>query len=123
MGDHNVLSGRATQSDDGVVTLEAPEGQTFSVRGQAEVGAPLDIGIRTDRVRLAEPSQKGLGFNGIASNVEYRGASVKITVIGAGSEDFTAIVRDTDYFAKPVSVGDALSLSWALEDAVLLGRG
>ncbi len=123
MGDHNVLSGRATQSEDGVVTLEAPEGQTFSVRGQAEVGSPVDIGIRTDRVRLAEPSQKGLGFNGIVSNVEYRGASVKITVIGAGSEDFTAIVRDTDYFAKPVSVGDALSLSWALEDAVLLGRG
>jgi putative spermidine/putrescine transport system ATP-binding protein len=122
MGDHNVLSGRVVSSADGVVTLEAPEGQTFSVRGHAEVGAPIDIGIRTDRVRLAEPSQKSLGFNGIVSNVEYRGASVKITVFGAGSEDFTAIVRDTEYFAKPVSVGDALSLSWALEDAVLLGR-
>jgi putative spermidine/putrescine transport system ATP-binding protein len=122
MGDHNVLSGRVAQSQDGVVTLEVPEGLTFSVRGQGEVGAPVDIGIRTDRVRLAEPSQKSLGFNGIVANVEYRGASVKITVIGAGSEDFTAIVSDTEYFAKPVSVGDALSLSWALEDAVLLGR-
>jgi putative spermidine/putrescine transport system ATP-binding protein len=47
---------------------------------------------------------------------------VKITIIGAGSDDFTAIVGDSDYFAKPVAVGDALSLSWALEDAVLLGR-
>jgi putative spermidine/putrescine transport system ATP-binding protein len=123
MGDHNVLSGRVMESQDGVVKLEAPEGQTFSVRGNASnAGAPIDIGIRTDRVRLAPPSEKSLGFNGIVSNVEYRGASVKITVIGAGSEDFTAIVRDTEYFAKPVSVGDALSLSWALEDAVLLGR-
>jgi putative spermidine/putrescine transport system ATP-binding protein len=122
MGDHNVLSGRVTQSVDGVVTLEVPEGQTFSVRGAAEVGAPIDIGIRTDRVRLAEPSQKSLGFNGIVSNVEYRGSSVKLTVIGAGSEDFTAIIGDSEYFAKPVAVGDALSLSWALEDAVLLGR-
>jgi putative spermidine/putrescine transport system ATP-binding protein len=122
MGDHNVLSGRVIQSSDGVVTLEVPEGQSFSVRGEAEAGTPVDIGIRTDRVRLAEPSKKGLGFNGIVSNVEYRGASVKITIIGAGSDDFTAIVGDSDYFAKPVAVGDALSLSWALEDAVLLGR-
>jgi putative spermidine/putrescine transport system ATP-binding protein len=123
MGDHNVLSGRVTESKDGVVKLEVPEGQTFSVRGKApDAGAPIDIGIRTDRVRLAPPTERSLGFNGIVSNVEYRGASVKITVIGAGSEDFTAIVRDTEYFAQPVSVGDALSLSWALEDAVLLGR-
>lgn len=123
MGDHNVLSGRVTSSKDGVVTLEVPEGQTFSVRGEGRrVGEAVDIGIRTDRVRLNTASDKTLGFNGIVSNIEYRGASVKITAIGAGSDDFTVIASDGDYFAKPASVGDAVSLSWALEDAVLLGR-
>src|SRR6195952_968057 len=59
MGDHNVMSGRVVSSIDGVVTLEAPEGQTFSVRGKApDAGAPIDIGIRTDRVRLAAPSER-----------------------------------------------------------------
>ncbi|CAN7728249.1 ABC transporter ATP-binding protein [Rhizobium sp. LjRoot258] len=123
MGDHNVLSGRVVSSQNGVTTLEAPEGQAFSVRGNGkQVGESVDIGIRTDRVRLDATADKTLGFNGIVSNIEYRGASVKITVVGAGSDDFTVIANDNDYFAKPVSVGDAVSLSWALEDAILLGH-
>ena len=122
MGDHNVLTGRVISSADGVLTLQVPEGQTFTVAGEGrEEGSPIDIGIRTDRVRLREPGEKTLGFNGVVSNVEYRGASVKITVMGAGSEDFTVIASDADYFEKPVAVGDAVSLSWGLEDAVLLG--
>ncbi|WP_199625911.1 ABC transporter ATP-binding protein [Rhizobium sp. OAE497] len=123
MGDHNVLSGRVVSVKDDMLILEAPEGQTFSVRGNGKLaGEPVDIGVRTDRVRLEAASDKTLGFGGIVSNIEYRGATVKITVIGAGSDDFTVIASDGDYFAKPVSVGDAVSLSWALEDAVLLGR-
>ncbi|MEY9166525.1 ABC-type Fe3+/spermidine/putrescine transport system ATPase subunit [Sinorhizobium fredii] len=123
MGDHNVLSGRVTSVDDGVVTLTVPEGQTFSVRDIVqEVGQPIEIGIRTDRVRLEPPSDKSLGFHGLVSNVEYRGASVKITVIGAGSDDFTVNISDADYFKEPVSTGDAVWLSWALEDVIPLGR-
>ncbi|MBB4235452.1 putative spermidine/putrescine transport system ATP-binding protein [Rhizobium esperanzae] len=123
MGDHNVLSGRVTSSENGVLVMTVPEGQSFSVRGEGrEVGEAVDIGIRTDRVRLQVATEWTLGFNGIVSNVEYRGSSVKITVLGAGSDDFTVISDDGDYFARPVSVGDAVSLSWALEDAVLLGR-
>ena len=122
MGDHNVLTGRVISSADGVLTLQVPEGQTFAVAGEGrDEGSPIDIGIRTDRVRLSEPAEKTLGFNGVVSNVEYRGASVKITVMGAGSEDFTVIATDADYFEKPVAVGDAVSLSWGLENAVLLG--
>ncbi|WP_275791138.1 ABC transporter ATP-binding protein [Pararhizobium gei] len=123
MGDHNVLTGRVLGSGGGTVTLEVAEGQTFAVAGEArDPGSPVDIGVRTDRVRLAEPAEKTLGFNGIVSNVEYRGSSVKITVHGAGSDDFTVIASDADYFRKPVAVGDAVPLSWDLEDAVLLGR-
>jgi putative spermidine/putrescine transport system ATP-binding protein len=123
MGDHNVLSGRVTSVKDDMLVLEAPEGQTFSVRGGGRLaGEAVDIGIRTDRVRLEAASDKTLGFGGVVSNIEYRGATVKLTVIGAGSDDFTVIASDGDYFAKPVSVGDAVSLSWAIEDAVLLGR-
>ena len=47
---------------------------------------------------------------------------MKITVLGAGSDDFTVIATDADYFKTPVAVGDAVPLSWGLEDAVLLGR-
>ncbi|ASY65676.1 Glycerol-3-phosphate ABC transporter, ATP-binding protein UgpC (plasmid) [Sinorhizobium sojae CCBAU 05684] len=123
MGDHNVLSGLVTSIDDGIVTLTVPDGRSFTVRAIAqEVGKPIDIGIRTDRVRLEPASNRSLGFEAVVSNVEYRGASVKITVIGAGSDDFTVLVSDADYFRKPVSTGDAVSLSWAMEDVIPLGR-
>lgn len=122
MGDHNVISGRVTSIDADIVTLTVPEGQTFKVRDIAqELGEPIDVGIRTDRVRLERASDKSLGFEGVVSNVEYRGASVKIAVIGAGSDDFTVILSDADYFSRPVSTGDAVSLSWALEDVIPLG--
>ena len=123
MGDHNVLSGRITSSEDGVITMTAPEGQGFSVKGSGRaVGEAVDIAVRTDRVRLSQPSDKGLGFNGVVSNVEYRGATLKITVIGAGSDDFTVIASNDDAAARSIAVGDAVSLSWAQEDAILLGR-
>ncbi|OLP61247.1 Fe3+/spermidine/putrescine ABC transporter ATP-binding protein [Xaviernesmea oryzae] len=124
MGDHNVLSGRAVASDlNGIVAFETSGGQVFRVSGKPhQPGEPVDIGIRTDRVRLAAATDDAPGFNGVVSNIEYRGASVKLTVIGAGSDDFTVILSDADYFAQPVTVGDAVALSWALEDAVLLGR-
>jgi putative spermidine/putrescine transport system ATP-binding protein len=123
MGDHNVLSGKVRSITDNIVEMETAEGQVFSVRDIAqEVGRAIDIGIRTDRVRLDPPSEEGLGFQAVVSNIEYRGASVKLTAIGAGSDDFTLIVSDADYFRKPVAVGDAVSLSWTLEDVVPLGR-
>jgi putative spermidine/putrescine transport system ATP-binding protein len=54
MGDHNVLTGRVVESDDGKVTLEVAKGQKFTVAGPAQtLGSPIDIGVRTDRVRLA----------------------------------------------------------------------
>ncbi|MDK4701900.1 ABC transporter ATP-binding protein [Rhizobium sp. CNPSo 4062] len=123
MGDHNVLSGRITSSEDGMITMTAPEGQGFSVKGAGRaVGETVDIAVRTDRVRLSQPSDKGLGFNGVVSNVEYRGATLKITVIGAGSDDFTVIASNDDAAARSMAVGDTVSLSWAQEDAILFGR-
>ena len=123
MGDHNVLTGRVINNQGGRIVFEAPEGQVFAVAGEGlEVGAPVDIGVRTDRVRIEAPVEKTLGFHGVISNVEYRGSSVKVTAVGAGSDDFTVILTDADYFAKPVAVGEAVALSWALEDAILLGR-
>jgi putative spermidine/putrescine transport system ATP-binding protein len=123
MGDHNVISGRVDGFADGMVAFDVAGGGAFAARGDARAtGSPIDIGIRTDHVRIGEPAEKGLGFTGIVSNVEYRGASVKLSVTGAGIDDFTAIVTDRDFFTSPVAVGDAVPLAWDAEDAVILGR-
>jgi putative spermidine/putrescine transport system ATP-binding protein len=123
MGDHNVVTGNAKSAAGGVVTFQVPGGSSFAASGAPlEPGSPVDAGIRTDHVRLGPPTVEGLGFTGIVSNIEYRGASVKLSVDGAGIEDFTAIVDDKSFFAKPVAVGDAVPLHWDAEDAIILGR-
>lgn len=123
MGDHNVISGRVTAASESDVTVAVPSGGEFSATGGLrEVGESIDIAVRTDKVRIGEPGAPGLGFTGIIDNIEYRGASVKLTVSGAGVQDFTAIVSDAAFFAAPVKVGDAVSLAWSPEDSIVLGR-
>jgi putative spermidine/putrescine transport system ATP-binding protein len=123
MGDHNVVSGRSAGMADGLAILDVPSGGSFAASGSApEAGAPMDIAVRTDHVRIGPPASKGLGFTGTVANLEYRGSSVKLSVDGAGIEDFTAIVDDKMFFANPVAVGDAVPLHWDAEDAIVLGQ-
>ena len=123
MGDHNVVSGRAAGTADGLALLDVPSGGNFAATGAAlSDGAPIDIAVRTDRVRLGASTTNGLGFTGTISNIEYRGSSVKLSVDGAGIEDFTAIVDERSFFLKPVTVGEAVPLSWDAGDAIVLGR-
>jgi putative spermidine/putrescine transport system ATP-binding protein len=122
MGDYNVISGRVTGYGDGMVAFDVTGGGSLSATGdKREAGSPVDVGIRIDRVRPGEAAT-GLGFTGIVSNIEYRGATVKLSVTGAGIDDFTVIIDDSDFFAKPVALGDAVPLAWDSEDAIVLGR-
>ena len=121
MGDHNVISGRVVSEDDGMITMEMPGGQKFTGIGTgAEIGAPADFGLRTDRVRLEATAAESDGFTGIISNIEYRGSSVKLSLTGSVGDDFTVIVSDADYFRLTVAAGDAVNLSWSREDLILL---
>jgi putative spermidine/putrescine transport system ATP-binding protein len=47
---------------------------------------------------------------------------VKLLVNGAGIEDFTVILDDESFFARPVAVGDVVPIAWDSEDAIILGR-
>ncbi|NTF08987.1 ABC transporter ATP-binding protein [Agrobacterium rubi] len=123
MGDHNVISGRITEVVGDGLMISVPAGGEFLASGdRGELTDTADIAVRTDHVRIGPPSEKGLGFTGSITNIEYRGSSVKLSVTGAGIDDFTAILTDTEFFANPVKVGEAIPLSWAREDAIVLGR-
>jgi putative spermidine/putrescine transport system ATP-binding protein len=123
MGDHNVVSGRVSGSRDGMVAFDVAGGVSLTASGQGrEPGEPIDIAIRTDHVRIGDALAAGLGFSGIVSNIEYRGSTVKLSVNGAGIEDFTVILDDESFFARPVTVGDVVPIAWDSEDAIILGR-
>jgi putative spermidine/putrescine transport system ATP-binding protein len=122
MGDHNVISGRVV-ANGSATTLEVPGGGRFSAAACGRSpGDGIDIAVRTDRVRMGGEPSKGLGFTGIVTNVEYRGPTVKLAFNGAGIEEFTAILDESDFFARPAAVGDAVPLSWDARDAIVLGR-
>ncbi|MCO6187740.1 ABC transporter ATP-binding protein [Rhizobium sp. L1K21] len=123
MGSHNVISGRPVANAEGKATIEVPGGGQFSAFGRAPEGQEIgSIAVRTDRVLLEEATEPGFGFAGVISNVEDLGATVKLSIQGAGLEDFTAILGDTAYFAKPVKPGDAVHVSWAPAEAIVLGH-
>jgi putative spermidine/putrescine transport system ATP-binding protein len=123
MGDHNVISGKIGESTPSGVRLDVVGGGTFHASGrQGDIGASVDIAVRNDRVLIGESVEPGLGFTGIVSNIEYRGSTVKLLVNGAGIEDFIVILDDTDFFAQPITVGQALPIHWGAGDAIVLGR-
>ncbi|MGF0537849.1 ABC transporter ATP-binding protein [Agrobacterium sp. ES01] len=123
MGTHNVVSGRIVDRSDNGITVEVNGGGRIVAPGKVSPSEQsADIAIRTDHVRIGESTIPGLGFSGFVSLVEDLGATVKISVTGAGIDDFTVILTDADFFAKPVKVGDAVPLSWSEADAIILGR-
>ncbi|MBX9458710.1 MAG: ABC transporter ATP-binding protein [Rhizobium sp.] len=123
MGDHNVISGKVGEVTSSGIRLDVVGGGSFLATGRpGELGAPVDIAVRNDRVLIGEAPAPGLGFTGIVSNVEYRGSTVKLLVNGAGIEDFTVILSDTDFYAQPITVGQALPLHWGAGDVIVLGR-
>ena len=123
MGDHNVISGRVAAHERDELLLSVPGGGEFvATDGAAVADEKADIAIRTDKIRIGDPAGPGLGFTGSVTNVEYRGASVKLSVSGAGIEDFTAVISDSEFFVRPIRVGEAIPLCWGKQDAIVLGR-
>ncbi|TLP43127.1 ABC transporter ATP-binding protein [Cohaesibacter sp. CAU 1516] len=122
MGNHNVLSGRLVQEDAIGVTIETPGGRFKGVGRHHGDPDCADIAIRTDHVRFVDAVADSLGFSGVVTNVEDLGATVKVSVQGADIDTFTIVLRDADFFARPVKTGEAVHLSWAEEDTVVLGH-
>ncbi len=85
MGDHNVLAGRVTTAMKAGVQFEAPGGLAFNAPAKdLEVGQPIEIAVRNDRVRVGQPPRKGCGMTGLVQNVEYHGQKVQVSLERAG---------------------------------------
>jgi putative spermidine/putrescine transport system ATP-binding protein len=122
MGDHNVLAGRVTALGDGTVTFEVPGGASFRAPAEEglEPGAPVEIAVRTDRVRLADTVMAGCGLTGLVQNIEYHGQKVQLALSAPGVDEFSVQVPETAFFETPLSVGDAVPLAWTPQDVHIL---
>jgi putative spermidine/putrescine transport system ATP-binding protein len=122
MGDHNVIAGRVTEAGAETVTFEVPGGASFRAPGAPglEPGAPVEIAVRTDRVKLGAGLEPGCGLTGLVQNIEYHGQKVQVALAAPGIDEFSVQVPETAFFAAPLSVGDAVPLTWTPQDVHIL---
>src|SRR5580700_5878756 len=74
------------------------------------------VAVRADRCRLgsadSEPS-----LSGRATNVEYLGSMVRVSVAAKDGLDAAALIPDQLFFAAPVDIGQPVTLIWSEGDA------
>jgi putative spermidine/putrescine transport system ATP-binding protein len=131
MGGQNMLSGRVSGVANGTVTIEVANGGRVEFAAGDAAPAPgsaMHVSVRRDRIHLSK--RTGDGGAGIVNAVtgkvraiEYQGSWVKVTLDGAGGEDFVVNVSDSEFFAEPVAAGDAVVARWAAADVHVLTGG
>jgi putative spermidine/putrescine transport system ATP-binding protein len=129
MGGQNVLSGTVSRHGEGTIEIEGPHGRVFVAHsgGPARsAGAAMSFSIRRDRIHLARGAGEAAGrpnaLVGRVTEIEYQGTFVKVTLDVDQKDPFVVFLPDTEYFADPVSPGDAAVASWSAENVHVLER-
>ena len=78
------------------------------------------IAVRADRCRLARVADAEPSVSGRIAAVDYQGAMVRVALAIDGGEEASALLPDNDYYARPLSPGDAATLMWSERDAHVL---
>ena len=131
MGGQNVLAGRVMAAGAGLLAIDLGNGgrvEFVPPTPAPDVGMVAHVSVRRDRIHLkkrtnaAEPSVNAV--TGKVRAIEYQGSWVKVTIEGAGPEDFVVNAPDTEYFRDPVTFGDAVEARWESADVhYLVGGG
>jgi putative spermidine/putrescine transport system ATP-binding protein len=74
------------------------------------------VAVRADRCRLGSAGSQ-TSLSGRATNVEYLGPMVRISVAAENGLDAAALIPDELFFAAPVDIGQAVTLIWSERDA------
>ena len=72
--------------------------------------------MRADRCRLGSAGSQTC-LSGRAANVEYLGPMVRVSVAADNGLDASALIPDELFFAAPVDIGQAVTLTWSERDA------
>jgi putative spermidine/putrescine transport system ATP-binding protein len=132
MGGQNVLSGTIERVADGrafAVTgagarLEIPLGGVCAAPGE-----PVFASVRRDHITIRRPVPGDAhhdplnSVSGEIHAIENQGSWVKITLDIGADEDFVANLRDEDYFADPIDIGERAVATWQASDMRLLEDG
>jgi putative spermidine/putrescine transport system ATP-binding protein len=131
IGGHNVIGGRVVRVNGTHATVAAAGGVEFRVpRDSCTEGAEINFALRADKVSLrprgADAGAEAGPLNVLPARVraiEYQGTWVQVILETSQTEEFTANLREADFYAKAVEVGDGVEIGWAPEDVHLVHPG
>ncbi len=119
IGENNRLNGTLLSRDGELCRVALPMGEQMVARAVnvGEVGQPVSISIRPERVVLNDAAQSVANrFNGQIREFIYLGDHVRIRMEVCGASDFI-IKMPTSQFDPELRVGDVVPLGWAAEHA------
>ncbi len=79
-------------------------------------GARGQVAVRADRCRLGSAEGQP-SLSGLATNVEYLGPVVRVSIAGDNGLEASALIPDELFFTAPVDIGQAVTLVWSERDA------
>jgi putative spermidine/putrescine transport system ATP-binding protein len=117
IGDSNFLEGQVSAIHDRHCTVRCVDGSSIAATrvNCGPVGSPVVVGIRPERVRVAQVSMVGVEWNrldGLVLEQVYLGDALRIRCRVVGSDEFVMKVPAGATTTMP-QVGDRLPLAWS----------
>src|SRR6266850_3126062 len=122
IGGRNLLSGEVVASHGRHATVQSQGGARFTIPiDAAQVGDKVVCSIRCDKTGLASSTVDTNALPGTVVAVEYCGAWVQIR-LQSSTEDFTLLLTEASFDDHPVSVGNRVTATWAVQDTDILSE-
>jgi len=125
IGGHNVLSGKLTADGSaGHSVVEGPGGTRFFIKKtDTAPGQAVAFALRADKIDLNSAGEASAGANRLEATVglvEYQGAVVALRLHAEGFDEFSITMDEARFYARPVAVGDRVTVGWDAQDAHLM---
>ncbi len=119
MGGQNILECERI----GHGAFRLPDGSAIVLEDAgAEITGTVRLAVRSDRMRLMPPPELPNRLHGAVTAVEYHGPFVRVALQDTAGTDHSLLLSETEFYARPVAMGDQVVAGFAPADAHLLAN-
>lgn len=119
LGGHNVIECRAL----GGGAFALADGSPIRVEETVpDASGTVRLAVRSDRMRLMPPAELPNRLSGQVTAVEYHGSFVRIGLQDRAGGDHSLLLTESDYYARPVTLGEHVVAGFATSDVHLLAN-
>ena len=119
LGGHNIIACEAR--GDGAFVLA--DGSAIHLdEAAADRRGPVQLAVRSDRMRLMPPAALPNQLHGAVTAVEYHGSFVRIAMQDRAGADHSLLLSEAEYQARPVAPGEQVVAGFAPADVHVLAN-